>query len=137
MIFFCPFNRNFSSFGRQANDVFPSPVWAESTICNEGSRSRSISGAPGGWGRCWLYRRIIKITCITTTTIPNVNHSQQSWSNLCIFQPGQFNKTDCCLLYNFFTEVVRGKEVALWAIQAAAAFLKVRFWSAVIHRLDL
>ena len=32
--FFCSFDHNFSSFGRQANDIFPS-VWAESTICNE------------------------------------------------------------------------------------------------------
>ena len=40
-------------------------------------------------------------------------------------------------MYNFFTEVLRGKEVALWAIKAAVAFLKVRFWSIVIHRLDL
>ena len=40
-------------------------------------------------------------------------------------------------MYNFFTEVLWGKEVALWAIQAAAAFLKVRFWSIVIHRLDV
>ena len=30
-------------------------------------------------------------------------------------------------MYNFFTEVLRGKEVALWAIKAAVAFLKVRF----------
>ena len=40
-------------------------------------------------------------------------------------------------MYIFFTEVLRGKEVALWAIKAAVAFLKVRFWSTVIHRLDL
>ena len=40
-------------------------------------------------------------------------------------------------MYNFFTEVLRGKEVALWAMKAAVAFLKVRFRSIVIHRLDL